>query len=1282
MRKKKKSKWKACLGILLSASLLMQAVPAFAEAPLASAAEPVLTDVPETYAAQASPSGISLGTSALRNPDAPVNASGKWANGNGYYVYFGRFPQSDTRGIVKEPIKWRVLNLYNDSKEDGNADSIFLLSDKALYEMPLNENYGDNIAWIYTNMRAWLNSEAFGGNYLEGGFYDNAFTELEKSAVNNTVKKSELTFPSVGTFPVFSDFAIDGDKIFIPSMNEVENISHGFYRTLPYYAGGSPWNSWIETPNNTIDFASTAFSDSLYNGWAYTGLRSTISYNNNGGSGGNWCMFDSAFYGGDVDRVGEVVPACNLNKASVAFTRPAVEKNTYYLVLKDESRKFEIADSSGRKALAGDELSFDYENGSEGGVTCILTQQGSEAALKYEMLEHALAGSAGTASFALPSDLEKGVYCLHLFSEYSGCASPFQEVLVEVTDPVASVQSGETQKAFASFSDAASYAKTLEGTGDVTVTVSADDEVSEDLSIGGGVKVEIAQNATLSVAEGVTLENSGIISNAGTVSVKGTIANNGEIRNGGSILGGAITGGGEYSGNLAEMDQGIRLLAFDGVYDGAAHLAATVEGARPVDLLLYSENYDEENPNAATWSRQCPVLTDVSDNGKIAVKISRTNYREKIVSGRTAMKPKELEPAMVSRIPSMGYTGEAVLPAVTVKDRDASLQEERDYRLSYEDNLNVGTGAVHVSGIGNYTGTVTRTFSIKLLQAAFSMADPGAKAYGDPPFELETSGGSGAGEVAFEMTGDVQALRLDGSRAVVTGAGTVTVTAIKQEDDNYAEASDSKTVTVAKRSLGADGVTLSGAGGNYTYTGAALKPVTVTDSGAAITPDDYDIFYQNNKNAGEAKVTVVGKGNYEGTLTGTFTIEKASLPAGAPSHMRVDYSNKKLSDVALSENWEWRREDRDLSLEVDMSVEATAVYRGSDAGTGNYESEQVTVFVTREACRHDDESKIEKRNEKAATCRTEGYSGDTYCLACGLKIADGETLPALDHPDRERRGAVPATCQTEGYTGDTYCLACGEKLSDGEAVPKTAHRWEGGARADQKPSCVAAGSGSVHCADCGEKKPGSEVILPATGHAWDGGSVTTPATAGRAGVKTFSCMTCGATRTEEIPKLSGASSGTPSDGSGAGSEAGTENPSVIKAGDGYYRILSGSSAEYYQTLPGSAKKSLTIKASVKLDGRTYRVTSVAKGACKGNKNLSSVTIGKNISKIGADAFSGCRKLKKITVKTTKLKTKSVGKNAFKGIYAKASFKVPKSKLSAYRKIFKKTGAGKKAKFKK
>ncbi|MEY8427500.1 leucine-rich repeat domain-containing protein [Lachnospiraceae bacterium 46-15] len=100
-----------------------------------------------------------------------------------------------------------------------------------------------------------------------------------------------------------------------------------------------------------------------------------------------------------------------------------------------------------------------------------------------------------------------------------------------------------------------------------------------------------------------------------------------------------------------------------------------------------------------------------------------------------------------------------------------------------------------------------------------------------------------------------------------------------------------------------------------------------------------------------------------------------------------------------------------------------------------------------------------------------------------------------------------------------------------------------------------------------------------------------------------------------------------------------------------------------------------IPDTVKSNGKTYKVTSVGKGAFQNCKKLKSVVIGKNVTSIGAKAFSGCKVLKKITIKSAKLK--KVGKNAFKRIYAKAVIKAPKAKLKAYQKLLKKKGQGKK-----
>ena len=104
-------------------------------------------------------------------------------------------------------------------------------------------------------------------------------------------------------------------------------------------------------------------------------------------------------------------------------------------------------------------------------------------------------------------------------------------------------------------------------------------------------------------------------------------------------------------------------------------------------------------------------------------------------------------------------------------------------------------------------------------------------------------------------------------------------------------------------------------------------------------------------------------------------------------------------------------------------------------------------------------------------------------------------------------------------------------------------------------------------------------------------------------------------------------------------------------------------------------KKLTIPATVKVKGVTYKVTAVSDKAFKGNKKLTTVTIGSNVTKIGKDAFSGCKNLKKITVTAGKLKT--ISKNAFKGINKKATITVKGTKKAktALKKQLKKKSIG-------
>lgn len=116
-------------------------------------------------------------------------------------------------------------------------------------------------------------------------------------------------------------------------------------------------------------------------------------------------------------------------------------------------------------------------------------------------------------------------------------------------------------------------------------------------------------------------------------------------------------------------------------------------------------------------------------------------------------------------------------------------------------------------------------------------------------------------------------------------------------------------------------------------------------------------------------------------------------------------------------------------------------------------------------------------------------------------------------------------------------------------------------------------------------------------------------------------------------------------------------------------VIKGKNAVFTKPAVVNASK-VTIPATVKISGKTYKVTEIKDNAFKGNTDLTQVTIGKNVTKIGKGAFNGCKKLKKITIKG---KVKTIGKNAFKGIFKKAKFTLPKKNAKALKKLIKKAG---------
>lgn len=118
-----------------------------------------------------------------------------------------------------------------------------------------------------------------------------------------------------------------------------------------------------------------------------------------------------------------------------------------------------------------------------------------------------------------------------------------------------------------------------------------------------------------------------------------------------------------------------------------------------------------------------------------------------------------------------------------------------------------------------------------------------------------------------------------------------------------------------------------------------------------------------------------------------------------------------------------------------------------------------------------------------------------------------------------------------------------------------------------------------------------------------------------------------------------------------------------------YLLKADNTLSYAAENNTSLKKrtAIAIGDKVTAGGKQYRVTGLQAGAFQGLTKLKRVTVGANVTTIGKNTFRGCKNLKRIDLKTKKLK--KVGANAVKGIHRKAMIHCPKAKKKAYRKLF-------------
>lgn len=173
-------------------------------------------------------------------------------------------------------------------------------------------------------------------------------------------------------------------------------------------------------------------------------------------------------------------------------------------------------------------------------------------------------------------------------------------------------------------------------------------------------------------------------------------------------------------------------------------------------------------------------------------------------------------------------------------------------------------------------------------------------------------------------------------------------------------------------------------------------------------------------------------------------------------------------------------------------------------------------------CKH---VNTEVRNEKAATCAAEGYTGDTYCKDCSELVKKGEATPKNPQNhigETEIKNEKKANCVEKGYTGDTYCKGCGVKLSDGKetAIDPNNHK-EIEVINKKEANCKDTGyTGDKHCKACDATVEKGTEIAKNNNHKFGAWKITKEATQYADGMKERTCSVCNKVETAKIPRLS------------------------------------------------------------------------------------------------------------------------------------------------------------------
>ena len=585
---------------------------------------------------------------------------------------------------------------------------------------------------------------------------------------------------------------------------------------------------------------------------------------------------------------------------------------------------------------------------------------------------------------------------------------------------------------------------------------------------------------------------------------------------------------------------GISPAAYEGMYDGNAH-GITLTGVPSGAIVKYGESANSCTQDSLTY-------TNFTNGAKIVYyKVSQSGYADASGSAWVNITKRPLTVSSITENKTYAYASGSDGKAIGV-DIAGKLPTDRGTTIYTDEKTDTEQllSEVTVDTAGNLTYKVNQVDSSKVGKTAIITVTASMENYENVKYTLTIS-------ITDKKTVEIKrgnTVSVDGSNVLTYGekiskltlgntvfveAGTdnmvegilswsnpdeIPATGTTQagwvfkptDSRHYAELTGTAAITVAKAT---PVIAEKPTAGALTY-GQKLSDSTLTGGKAAYqTADGTEVTgtfaWKNSSSKPTAAdsqkteydviFTPSDKDNYNAVDTKlTITVNKAAQAPNMPeAAMAPAHSTQKIGDIILPEGWSWQEADKDTALADGVAVTANAFYTGTDKG--NYETESVSITITRSECEHKNTEII---NKKDATCSDEGYTGDTYCKDCGEKLAAGTTIEKKPHTV-----GTTATCISKAV-----CSVCGENFGEVDAT----NHVHTTVKNRKEATCTQTGyTGDTYCTDCNKLLETSKE-LAALGHDYKA-TVTKQPTTTEEGIMTYTCTKCGHSYTQPIAKI-------------------------------------------------------------------------------------------------------------------------------------------------------------------